>query len=55
MHMGYFNDVLTTSLRTLNVVVSLVSLQGKKALRFHKKYINLCSEDEQMSYGFGTT
>jgi len=25
------------------------------ALRFHKKYLNLCSEDEQRSYGVGTT
>jgi len=25
------------------------------ALRFHQKYLNSCSEDEQMSYGVGTT
>ncbi len=24
-----------------------------KALRFHQKYLNLCSEDERRSYGFG--
>ncbi len=38
-----------------NISVSLLSMQGQKALRFHKKYLNLCSEDEQRFYGFGTT
>ncbi len=39
----------------LNVEVSLVSMQGQKALGFHQKYLNLCCEDEQRSYGFGMT
>ncbi len=39
----------------LNVSVALLSMQGQKALRFHQKYLNLCSEDEQRSYGFGMT
>ncbi len=39
----------------LNASVALLSMQGQKALGFHQKYLNLCSEDEQMSYGFGTT
>ncbi len=39
----------------LNVSVALLSMQGQKALGFHQKYLNLCSEDEQRSYGFGTT
>ncbi len=30
-------------------------MQGQKALGFHQKYLNLCSEDERRSYGFGTT
>ncbi len=30
-------------------------MQCQKALGFHQKYLNLCSEDEQRSYGFGTT
>ncbi len=30
-------------------------MQGQKALIFHQKYLNLCSEDERRSYGFGTT
>ncbi len=38
----------------LIVVISLLSMGGS-ALRFHKKYLNLCSEDEQRSYGFGMT
>ncbi len=33
----------------LNVVVPLRSMQGQKALGFHQKYLNLCSEDEQRS------
>ncbi len=40
---------------TLNVVVALLSMEGQKAIGFHKKLLNLYSEDEQMSYGFGTT
>ncbi len=47
----YFNAVLTT----LNLSAALLSMQGQKALGFHKKYLNLCYEDEQRSYGFGTT
>ncbi len=39
----------------LNVSVVLLSMQGQKALGFHQKYPNLCYEDEQRSYGFGTT
>ncbi len=49
--MDCFNDVLST----LNVLVALLSTQGQKALGFHQKYLNLCSEDERRSYGFGTT
>ncbi len=50
--------ILTTSLLTfwaLNVLVTLLSMQGQKALGFHQKYLNLCSEGEWRSYGFGTT
>ncbi len=32
----------------LNVSVVLLSMQGQKALRLHPKYLNLCSEDEQV-------
>ncbi len=32
--------------KTLNVSVPFRSMQGQKALRFNKKYIFLCSEDE---------
>ncbi len=38
-----------------NISVALLSMQGQRALRFHQKYLNLCSEDEQRSYGLGTT
>ncbi len=37
------------------MVVALLSMQVQKALGFSKKNINLCSEDEQRSYGFGMT
>ncbi len=40
---------------TLIVVISLLSMEGQRALRFHQKYLNLCSEDERRSYAFGTT
>ncbi len=42
--------ILTMSLPpfwALNVSVALLSMQGQKALGFHQKYLNLCSEDEQ--------
>ncbi len=29
-----------------NFSVVLLSMEGKTALRFHQKYLNLCSEDE---------
>ncbi len=38
-----------------NSSVALLSMEGLRAFRFHQKYLNLCSEDERRSYGFGTT
>ncbi len=35
--------------------VLLLSMQGQKVLGFQQKYLNLCSEDERMSNGFGTS
>ncbi len=32
-----------------------ISLKGQKALRFHQKYLALCSEDERRSNKSGTT
>ncbi len=59
---GWTTDVtwtiLTMSLLRfwfLNMVVSLLSMQGQKALGFHQRYLNLCSQDERRSYEFGTT
>ncbi len=40
---------------SLNVVGPLLSMEGQKALGFNKKYLYLCSENEQRSYGFGST
>ncbi len=34
---------------------SCIAVYRGSALRFHQKYLNLCSEDEQGSYGFETT
>ncbi len=39
----------------LTVVFALLPMKGQKALRFHLKYLHLCSEDEQRSCGFETT
>ncbi len=59
---GWSTDVtwtiLTMSLLpfwALNMWVLLLSMEGQKAFGFHEKYLNLCSEDEWMSYGFGMT
>ncbi len=38
-----------------NISVVLRSMDGQKTVRFHPKYLNLCSEDERRSYGFRTT
>ncbi len=54
-HMDCFTDVLATFLSVGNISVALLSTQGQRALGFHQKYLNLCSEDEQRSYGFGIT
>ncbi len=50
--MDHFNYIL--SFCALIMVVPLLSMQGQKALGFHQKYLNLCSEDERRSYRFGT-
>ncbi len=39
----------------LIVIVSLLSIEGQRALRSHQTYLNLCSEDERRSYRFGST
>ncbi len=39
----------------VTISVALLSMEAQKALGFHQKYLNLCSEDERRSYGFGTT
>ncbi len=38
-----------------NISVVSLFMEGQKALRFHQKYLYLCSEDERRSYGLGTT
>ncbi len=48
-HMDYFNNVLTTFMGLEQ------GSSGQKALRFHQTFLNLCSEDERMSYRFGKT
>ncbi len=44
-HMDCFIDVITTFLGCVNISV-LLSMKGQRALRFHQKCINLCSENE---------
>ncbi len=38
-----------------NIAVALLSMESQRALGFHQKYLNLCSEDERRSSRFGTT
>ncbi len=52
--MDYYNDVLTTFLG-LERVSCIAVYAVWKLFDFTQKYLNLCSEDEQISYGFGTT
>ncbi len=52
--MDYFNDVLTTFLG-LERVSCVAVYAGSESSRVSSKYLNLCSEDEQRSYGFGKT
>ncbi len=47
--------ILSSIGTTLIVVISLLSMEGQRALRFHQKYLNFCSEDDWRSWGFGTT
>ncbi len=39
----------------LYVSIVLLSVEGRKDLGFHQKYLSLCSKDEQRFYRFGTT
>ncbi len=50
-HMDCFIDVSGPG----NISVVLRPMDGQKTVRFHQKYLNLCSEDERRSYGFRTT
>ncbi len=34
--------------------LGMMNMEDQRALRFNKKYLILCSEDEWRSYGFGT-
>ncbi len=38
-----------------DISVVLLYMEALKALRFKQKHLNLCSDDERKSYGFGTT
>ncbi len=38
-----------------NIAFVLLSMEGLRALRFDQKYLNFCSKDERISYGFGMT
>ncbi len=54
-HMNYFNNVITTFLGPWTCHMLLFCLCRVRKLGFYQKYLNLCSEDEQRSYGFGAT
>ncbi len=54
--MDYFNDVLTTflGLEHVSYICGLLRVRKGK-ISFHQWYLNLCSKDEQRSYGFRMT
>ncbi len=54
MSHGLFNRCLCYVSGPENIAVALLFPEGQRALGFNQKYLNLCSEDEQRSYGFGT-
>ncbi len=49
-HIDCFNDLLTTFLG-LKRGSCVAVVQGQKALEFHQKYLNLCSEDYFFIFG----
>ncbi len=54
-HMDYFNNFLFMLMDLDRVRVLAVNGRLRELSEFIKKYLNLCSEDERRSYGFGTT
>ncbi len=52
--MDYFTDLLVKFL-DLDRVRTLAVYGGSESSQIPSKYLNLCSEDERRSYGFGTT
>ncbi len=53
--MDCFTDVFTMFLGLGTFQLCCCLWEGQRALWFHQKYLNLCSEDERRSYEFGTT
>ncbi len=53
-HMDCFTDVLATFL-CIDCGSILAVYGGSDSSQIPSKYLNLCSEDERRSYGFGTT
>ncbi len=51
--MDYFNNVLTSFLGLKRG--SCIAVGSEVSRISSEKNLNLCSEDEQKSYGFGTT
>ncbi len=56
--LGYspkWRKTVTRGEELLNKLCYYCQFMGQRALRFHQKYLHLCSEDERRPYGFGTT
>uniref|UniRef100_A0A673LSR6 Protein virilizer homolog n=1 Tax=Sinocyclocheilus rhinocerous TaxID=307959 RepID=A0A673LSR6_9TELE len=51
----YSSLSLLSELLPLPLPMQTTQVTEHTSLRFNQKYLNLCSEDEQMSYGFGRT
>ncbi len=57
-YMDYFTNLLVMFLDMgtfQDMCLVLLSMESLRALKFKQKHLNLCSDDERRSYGFGTT
>ncbi len=48
----HFYIVFTNFLKLEHFLRNGLSMEGLKYISFHLKYLHLCFEDEQISYGF---
>ena len=54
-HLDYFNDVFNNYSGSVSFGNTGSLWKSQNSVRFHQKYLNLCSEDERKTYMVGTT